>query len=435
MTRRSLIALTGLAALLITVQAVIASRLGVDDDKVIFDWMWVEGPIYLAAVAVVLADRGRDPGGTARATVAILVVGVGLRAMLVPIDPVSTDIDRYVWDGRVQAAGINPYRFIPADPALAGLRDDDIYPEINRKDYARTIYPPLAQVVFFLVTRVSETLVAMKAAMTLFDVATIAMLLRLLRLRGQSPARILLYAWHPVPIWQFSGDGHVDAVACAGIAAALLAAEMRRPVLAAIALGGATLVKFYPVAIGPALYRRWGWRLPLAGFLTLVVLYIPYLGAGRNLFGFLGGYGDEEGFRDGSGVYLWVAAKHLVPALPQRAFALFPPVVLAVMAALAGRTLMRRDRDRPDIEGALAIAAAFTFLSSPHYTWYVAWLIPFLPFVASPTVLWLTTAALFLNNVGWPNGFGGGSLVFGPGLLLAAGEVALRRRAGAVAKP
>ena len=68
----------------------------------------------------------------------------------------STDIFRYVWDGRVQAAGINPYRHVPADAALQHLRDDAIYPYINRADYAPTIYPPMAQIVFFLVTRISR---------------------------------------------------------------------------------------------------------------------------------------------------------------------------------------------------------------------------------------------------------------------------------------
>jgi hypothetical protein len=39
----------------------------------------------------------------------------------------SDDIYRYVWDGKVQAAGVNPYRYIPADPALSHLRDANIF--------------------------------------------------------------------------------------------------------------------------------------------------------------------------------------------------------------------------------------------------------------------------------------------------------------------
>src|SRR5207253_5010451 len=81
----------------------------------------------------------------------------------------SDDIYRYVWDGRVQAARINPYRYIPADPALAQLRDDKIYPRINRRDYAHTIYPPAAEAVYFLTTRISESVTWMKATMVLFE--------------------------------------------------------------------------------------------------------------------------------------------------------------------------------------------------------------------------------------------------------------------------
>ena len=54
----------------------------------------------------------------------------------------STDIYRYIWDGRVQAAGINPYRYMPIAPELSHLRDAAIFPNINRPDYAVTIYPP-----------------------------------------------------------------------------------------------------------------------------------------------------------------------------------------------------------------------------------------------------------------------------------------------------
>jgi hypothetical protein len=81
----------------------------------------------------------------------------------------SDDLYRYVWDGRVQSAGINPYRYIPADESLVKLRDDKIYPNINRREYARTIYPPVAEGAFLLITRISESVTWMKAAMVGFE--------------------------------------------------------------------------------------------------------------------------------------------------------------------------------------------------------------------------------------------------------------------------
>ena len=425
MSRSGLMWLVALAVPLIAVQAVLASRLGTDSDSIIDGYMWVEVPIYLAAVAVVLFDTGRERSSMSRAVAGILVVAAILRAIVLPIAPISTDINRYVWDGRVQAAGINPYRFLPANPALQSLRDDDIYPEINRKTYARTIYPPLDQVVFYLVTRVSEDLTVMKAAMLAFDGLAIWALLRLLKSRDVPASRILIYAWHPVPIWEFAGDGHVDAIAVAAVCLALLAAQTKRYGLAGVALGGALLAKFYPVLVAPALYRRWGWRMPLAGIATVVVFYLPYLSAGKYVFGFLSGYGDEEGYRDGHGVYLWILLKHLWPGAPQNLFQLYTPLVLLGLAAVAATRLFRRPGAGIDLFGAFLLATIFTAMTSPHYIWYLAWLVPFLCFYPSAAVLWLTCAATFMNNLDWPNLVGGGSIVFLPFFALAATELTL----------
>ncbi len=427
MTRSALGWLALLAVLLVSTHAFLASRLGVDDDDLIIYFTWIEVPVYLAAAFVVVRDKGADPRATRRATTAILVVALILRAMIVPIDPVSTDINRYVWDGRVQAAGINPYVYIPADPALKDLRDDDIYPEINRKEYAPTIYPPFAQIVFFIVTRFSETLIAMKAAMTVFDVVAMWALLMLLKRRRLPATRVLLYAWHPLPIWQFSGDGHVDAIGVCCLCLALLAADAGKPVLAGIALGGATLTKFFPVLIGPAIYRRWGWKLPLAGFLTLVALYLPYLGAGTHLFGFLAGYSAEEGYKDGSGIYVWILLQQLLPGLPQGAFRLYAPATALILSVL-GLTLLFRPRpSEVDIGGALLIVMVFTLLSSPHYHWYLTILVPFLCFVLSWPVLWLTTVATAMTRLAWPPDFIGGSILYLAPVGLAVVQYAVRR--------
>ena len=101
----------------------------------------------------------------------------------------SSDVYRYIWDGRVQQAGINPYLFVPADSALAGLRDVAIYPHINRADYAHTIYPPAAQVVFAAMVQVSQGVVAEKAFMLGFEALAVACLLKLLAMARLPPER------------------------------------------------------------------------------------------------------------------------------------------------------------------------------------------------------------------------------------------------------
>jgi alpha-1,6-mannosyltransferase len=381
-------------------------------------------PYALAAWLVVKARPEGADGGRAVAT--ILIVGLAMRCLLLPGTPVSTDVFRYVWDGRVQAAGINPYLHVPADAALAGLRDGAIYPHIDRADYAPTIYPPASQIVFYLVTRISEAPIVMKAAMVAFEALAVWIILQLLAARGLPRARILLYAWHPLPLWEFARSGHVDIVAIAFLLLALLATERRSPILAGVALGAGALVKYFQVVTAPAVYRRWDWRLPVAFMATIAILYLPYIGAGTKVFGFLGRYLAEEGLDQGTGIFLWQFVTAIVP-LPAQAFAFYLAAAAAVMAAL-GLLVVMRDRPGADLAGAMLLAVTFTILLSPHYPWYFAWLVPFLCFYPLAGVVYLTCACGLLYFADWPPTLWQALPIYVPCIVILIAEFVVRGR-------
>ena len=316
----------------------------------------LEGAAYLAAVHCV-----RTLGLASHALTFILVVAAVLRAMTVIMPPyLSSDMYRYVWDGRVQGAGINPYRYVPADEALTTLRDDAIYPNINRSGYARTIYPPAAQMIYFAVTRLSERVTAMKLAMLAFEAVAIVLLIGLLRRSGSPVDQVLIYAWHPLTVWEIAGSGHVDAAMVAFLVLALWARQRRLPVLCGLALAGSTLIKFFPLLLAPALYRRWDWKMPTAFALAVLLLYVPYLSVGWNVLGFLPNYWTEERLASGSGFYLmnlagWLSGRSDLPSLPYLAAA---AVCLARRLADPGRGLRsRRDAALPLVFPVAAAAA------------------------------------------------------------------------------
>jgi MoaA/NifB/PqqE/SkfB family radical SAM enzyme len=175
----------------------------------------------------------------------VIAVAVLLRALLLTARPfLSSDIYRYVWDGCVQAAGINPYRYEPADPALARLRDTAIYPNSNRVTYARTIYPPVAQMVFAAVGRIWDSVTGMR--LLGFEALGIVCALNLLSLAGLPRERILIYAWNPLPLWAFASDGHVDAIVVGLLGAALLLRAASRRV------GGSGGGRCRPRQVSPA---------------------------------------------------------------------------------------------------------------------------------------------------------------------------------------
>ena len=350
-----------------------------------------QGAVYLLALRLVWpAIRSRS--------VVVLILGTAavLRVAVLAAPPyLSSDIYRYVWDGRVIAAGINPYRYIPTDPHLAALRDPGILPRINRNNYAPTIYPPAAEALFFVVTRLSGSLTAMKAAMVACEAVAIILLLRLLADAGLPATRIIVYAWHPLPLWEFAGSGHIDAAVIALLALALWRRRVRcGGSLAGLALAGAVLVKLYPAVLFPALWRRWDWRMPAVFAAAIALAYLPFLGVGWRVFGFLPRYLAEEGFtaEGGAGFYLWSVLKAAPPlaGVSDLAYIGSAGCVLAGLAAYIAFDRVGATR------GAALLALSFTVLLSPHYPWYFAWLLVFACLVPWLPLLWLTLASFLL---------------------------------------
>ena len=198
--------------------------------------------------------------------IVIIAMAVAMRFLVVFGPPIlSTDVYRYVWDGRVQAAGFNPYAFVPADETLRSLRDAAIYPNINRADYAVTAYPPVAQIFFLAVTRLTETLAGMRLAMVACEIAIVAVLIDLLRRIRRPVTLVVAWAWHPLAIWEIANNGHADALMVALLMIGVWLLVCSRKMAGVVAVAMAALVKPYAVVALPAFWRPWDWRAPRHG--------------------------------------------------------------------------------------------------------------------------------------------------------------------------
>jgi alpha-1,6-mannosyltransferase len=420
---RGALALLGALGAATVASYLYADRASVEQLSSLKDVVLAQALLFLCAAGIVSRVRLGRP-----ALALIVFVGLLCRVPLVLGPPkFSDDIYRYVWDGRVQAAGVNPYRYVPADPALARLRDAAIYPHINRRDYAPTIYPPVAQMLFLAFTRAGETVTAMKAGLLVCEAVTVGMLAMLLGRLGLPRTRVLLYAWNPLVIWQYAVDGHIDAAAIAFVAMALVAHAWRRDALAGAALGCATLVKWYPAVLFPALYRRGGWKMPAALAAVSLGAYLPYLGAGTLVLGFLPGYAREEGVLSGHRFFLLGLVRAAGAAVPT---SVYIAAGLATLFVVACRAWSRPERTAAgDIQDGAALAAMLMVLISTHYLWYFGWLALFLAAVPSVPLLYLTGAATYLFAALGPRSFGtGGPSMFDAALYVPSAALGLAAR-------
>ncbi len=298
------------------------------------------------------------------------------------VAPVGTDSDmvRYIWDGRVQRFGLNPYEIAPSDPRAVDTHTDDT----RRMPSLRTItpYPPGAQLFFRLVVSIRESTVFMKIALVLCDLLTIAVLWRWLAALDLSPWLALVYAWNPLVVLEVAHSGHIDALGALWICASAYCLTRQRTLLAALTLVLAIATKFLPIVLVPLYWRRIRWTDGAVALALGALLYVPFSDGFRPPLGAVPGVVAHVRFN--GPVFRTIAAL----ATPQVAAA------FAVLAGLAVGVWARRQLKRSD-PTAWAWPMAVSLLCAPViYPWYLLYFTPFLwARGTAPLVVW-TIASL-----------------------------------------
>jgi alpha-1,6-mannosyltransferase len=353
-----------------------------------------------AGLLTFAATAQAEQASPARALWLIFAVAIVLRAYVLLFDPLlSSDIYRYVWDGKVQAAGINPYRYIPADPALASLRDATIFPHINRATTAVTIYPPVAQFFFLIVTRVGENITVMRLALVGCEAVTVVAIALFLRRTNQPAARVVAWLWHPLPLWEVANSGHVDALMVALMLLGLWIAISGHALRGAALIAFSVLVKPYVAPVLAGIWRPWDLKMSLVVIAVVALCYLPYLSVGWGVLGFLTqGYLGEEGISAGNDLWplaLWrvVFGEHHGDVLVY--------VAIAALILLFAAFAVARSGDRPvasrlaDINRLLLLTL---LLLSPNYPWYFLVVTPFVALCGSLPSWFVSIAALLLTE-------------------------------------
>ena len=319
-----------------------------------------------------------------------LIIGFALlfRLLLLPTPPVlSSDIFRYIWDARIQASGLNPYLSRPADFDTEANRKDPIYQQQNRP-FARTIYPPLAQMAFRVVrVAAGESITATKALMLLGDLASILILIQLLQSLRMPRGRVILYAWHPLVVFEVAGSGHVDALAIPCILLALLAWQWRRDVLAGISLGAAALIKIFPIFLLAAFFSRQRWRILIGCCGAVLLAYSPFLpSTGFQVLGHLPQFlADPNEVFNPSLIGLVLV---LGPFFSRSAVAWASWIGRAALISSLAWLLRREAENVNDLVARVwVVAGAITLFTLTMHPWYLLWLLPFL--AIQPRAAWI----------------------------------------------
>jgi hypothetical protein len=407
--------------------------------------------IHAALLALMLAGFRAVASGGTRAFRAALIVAAALRLVAAVAPPsLSDDVFRYVWDGRVQAAGHHPYKFAPSDPMREDLRDRTVYPRINHPEIP-TIYPPLAELLFAALAKAGLGVTGFKIALGLLDLGVVFALARLLGALSLPRARAILYAWNPLAIVETAGSGHVEPLGVVLLLLALVWLLEGKQTRAGAAFGAAIQAKLLPLLLVPGFVRRMKTGAVLVAVGVVLAIGAPYAIRGPAFGGGLLAYAHR--WEHGSVVFPAVRAfferadlaPHLKGAIAwmqsrwgsadtaiwDNLYRAVWPEELARIAVFGLAVLWAIVQSfRPiDVarEARLVLGGAILLAPTLH-PWYVLWVLPLA--AAAPSRGWLLLGALvplqYLagpGEVSWPLRIA----ILGPPLAVMAGDALLVR--------
>ncbi len=244
------------------------------------DSTWPHLLLFAAAFgtyALAARETLRAEGGTA----VIWLLAIAMRLALLPHLPeLSHVVYRYLWDGTVQLAGLNPYTHLPTDPSLANLRVPlrALVPDPQ----LATAYPPLAELAFLLIALVGGAVFQAKLLWLGFDLGTGWLLGRVARITGRSRRLTqVLWLWSPLLLVEVAWNGHMEPLPIFAMVLVILLA--RAPASAGVAAAASTLSGVLPVVALPPLVARLGRRFFFGLLFALVLFGAPYAFAGHTL--------------------------------------------------------------------------------------------------------------------------------------------------------
>jgi alpha-1,6-mannosyltransferase len=349
----------------------------------------------------------------------LLFCGALLRATLLLRAPeLSDDIYRYLWDGRLGSLGISPYAVPPNDPAISGAAPD-LWPRLAHRD-ATSVYPPVAQAAFRVFGAGGRTIL-WKAFVAASDLSIVALLARAGGPTAMSAAA--LYAFHPLPVTEAAGEGHVDSLGVALLVAGLVYLSRRRRGLSGIAFAMSVLTKYISIAAAIPLVRRGRCKFLAAAAATGAVLWLAASSAGFSPARGLSVYATRWDFNSpiyGAAVrgveasaldekakawFETLKASLGHPVWTKNVFPFFYPAFFArlflaalIVFALAGIAWRVRDTEA----AVFASIGALLVLSPTLYPWYLLWVLPFAAKRREPAFLYLSFLAPFSYALLYP---------------------------------
>jgi hypothetical protein len=336
-----------------------------------------------------------------------IIFGVLFRIVLIPSEPfLSDDIYRYLWDGKIIASGINPYKFAPVDIQLLQFRDQIIYPFINFPEIA-TSYPPVSQFMFLINQWLGGSVLSWKILLLFVEIILFLVIFRMVQHFKLNKFRILIYFYNPLLIIETYSSGHLEITGVLFFWIAVYLFYKRYDWKSIIFFAMSIMTKFIPLVSGiPFLLNKF-FRKSALLMVICSILLLPFMFSGilplPGLFSYINRWEFNGGLYQlvisimnllDIKEYQWMDVNfsgHLETFYFSYAF--FYKIFAAVILVAVFFDQMNKLRATSSfrsinfIQRGFILTAGFLLLMPTLHPWYLIWIIPFLVFI--PNWSWL----------------------------------------------
>ena len=359
---------------------------------------------YLFAVFLVsknAALSGKSSNISKNITWIVLVFSLVFRLTLLPATP-SNDIFRYLWEGKIQLQGVNPYSQPPASLNLEHLRDN-FFSGISHK-HLTAIYPPLTLMVFAIANFISHSFISIKSAFLLFDILSIFVLVKYLKVMRKEPANVLIYAWSPLVLISFAARGHCDSLQIFFVMLALYLYSRRKNAKSVVSISLAVMSKFVSIIIVPFLIPREKFRYLAILFLVIILLYLPYCSAAKGLVSTLFHFGTQYHYNDF--VHFLILCLSLGSPFISKIITsvIFGAMLLYLYKKYLDNESFKTGLHQDDniLRFVFLAIGTLLILAPTVHPWYLTWIVPFLCFYHNRAWLVLTGTVVFYYFRNYP---------------------------------
>ncbi|MEM6522987.1 MAG: hypothetical protein AAF693_04310 [Bacteroidota bacterium] len=178
------------------------------------------------------------------------------------IPVLSDDIYRFIWDGKLLHEGIHPFAHVPSwfvnNDQLPNSINIELYGNLNSPEYF-TIYPPMAQVLFWLSTfskSILGSVIIFRVFTFAVETGTILLLIKLSDLYSLPRKNVILYAFNPLVILELTGNLHLESFMIFFLLLGIYAYKRTQFNVVGISMALAVGAKLIPLIVYPVFLRR-----------------------------------------------------------------------------------------------------------------------------------------------------------------------------------